>query len=1326
MNFKDWLVGAMRTHLSIVAILAMSSSGLFGANMDLKNHYFRDFLDFAQNKGQFQVGATGLKIERKDGTFLELPNVPFPDFSSKSIYGTSTSIGGAYSVTATHNLGNQPNHFTLINPKWDQTTYSFVDKRSNNDFEAQRLNKFVVETAGIQGVDLSKLSEAEKERYKITKPDGSKAMIFYRAGDGSLQLKNSQSGQNIKYEGYHPELMSGVIGELAGRGWGANGRFEVKQNFDTFGNYVTGGDSGSSFFIYDTVDKKWVLAGTLYGNIYNQYFDNAWVNFYKQEQVDALKNTYTQNVSLAGKNYNYTQNNGNASLKSSDSTIGVDKVANVNINNSVAKNGNHFKDLNLSGGGNITLLNNMDLGIGGLIFDKNQYYSFNGKDFYYKGAGLDIGAGSLVDWNIKGLASDDLHKIGAGRLNVLISQTNKLRLGEGSVILSAQNAFEKIYITSGRGKIILNSANALKGGDGFNSVYFSNRGGILELNGYDFSANRIAASDNGAIIQNTSSKKSSVNISPNNTDYMYHGNLYGNLDVNLNKSPSSTAQKSSDNKAIIFDGNILSDGNINVSNNKLVFQGHATTHAVFVDTKLEGIEAILKGDIAVSVDRLEGSVKDEHKTNNQPSSFEQKDWEKRNFVFNEMNLANSDFVLGRDSVMIGDINATSSNLYFGGSDGKIYRDNEDGMNINNNGFGFKQHVILDSNNQARNDESIFYSGHINASDKSVIKSSANLSGVSFNLNDSSFTQENGQIYLNTRGINLANNAIFNAKNLNLYGQNISGDSSSKLVLERLGISGGQYIGANTEIKNALDFSNFGYANFAKTLKLESGAKVSANFDFNNLNERNLAFGKNYTLLNANKLEDNRSDKKLYVTGDNVESAPKTRTKRSLESNAQTSVLNGFSVISQTSNNAIIYSIQKNGEVSQNHILNAQSALKTANQSGILNQIISHNNNASQDFRYKEVALHSALMSGANANVGAIVSKVDDDFTTIAQNAAISPTKAMSANNQAVQTRVNSLKVEMRPKMANASRQSARVAGLRANALNDIRAYRDGLQKRSITGTRLHLTSSSNVPKYKNNDFSSFWGSVGGGYQWLQDAGLGIYQMNLGIDKSFGSGDSGGIFGAMVGLGGFNYVGQSYRENAMIYSGGLYFGAQASGFEYLGILNGAYTDSTTHMESKINDKSYGANFANYFKYRILSVGDSVKFGLKPFILADFNYVILPRSESEFYVRNKFENLTIGAGAGLEMEIVAQYVAHTLQFLAKSDVYNSNNNMGLKLKFATNDFLPYMISKNAINFELNWIGKQDFDNNLNLEYGIGGLINLKKEYGVKGNLRLIYIF
>lgn len=56
-----------------------------------------------------------------------------------------------------------------------QSSYRVVDRRNSNDFEIQRLNKFVVETVGATPAETNPTTYSDAlERYGIVTSDGSK------------------------------------------------------------------------------------------------------------------------------------------------------------------------------------------------------------------------------------------------------------------------------------------------------------------------------------------------------------------------------------------------------------------------------------------------------------------------------------------------------------------------------------------------------------------------------------------------------------------------------------------------------------------------------------------------------------------------------------------------------------------------------------------------------------------------------------------------------------------------------------------------------------------------------------------------------------------------------------------------------------------------------------------------------------------------------------------------------------------------------------------------------------------------------------------------
>ncbi|MBB7084471.1 autotransporter outer membrane beta-barrel domain-containing protein, partial [Escherichia coli] len=140
------------------------------------------------------------------------------------------------------------------------------------------------------------------------------------------------------------------------------------------------------------------------------------------------------------------------------------------------------------------------------------------------------------------------------------------------VILSAEKAFNNIYMASGNGTVKLNHTNALAGGD-YNGIYFTKNGGTLDLNGYDQTFGKIAATDSGTTITNTNNENSSTLKITATDNYIYHGNIDGNINLDHEDTRKDKSQ-------LIMDGDIdIND--INIKNANVTFQGHATDHAVF-------------------------------------------------------------------------------------------------------------------------------------------------------------------------------------------------------------------------------------------------------------------------------------------------------------------------------------------------------------------------------------------------------------------------------------------------------------------------------------------------------------------------------------------------------------------------------------------------------------------------------------------------------------------------------------------------------------------------------------------------------------------------
>ncbi len=135
-------------------------------------------------------------------------------------------------------------------------------------------------------------------------------------------------------------------------------------------------------------------------------------------------------------------------------------------------------------------------------------------------------------------------------------------------------------------------------------------------------------------------------------DRMYHGNIAGNIDLNIDTSRSSGG--------VIFDGNIdTPEGGLMQSGGQLTFQGHPVIHAY----NNKGV-----------ADKLKSLGDDSVRT--QPTSFDQPDWEGRTFRLKTLLLKNTDFGLARNASLNGDIEAVHSSVTLGTPN--VYIDLNDG------------------------------------------------------------------------------------------------------------------------------------------------------------------------------------------------------------------------------------------------------------------------------------------------------------------------------------------------------------------------------------------------------------------------------------------------------------------------------------------------------------------------------------------------------------------------------------------------------------------------------------------------------------------------
>ena len=483
-------------------------------NIDISKFYYRDYLDFGQGYGAFNGEnsgkantSNGTTLTGKDGTKVSVPNVP--NFSASSNYGSLTSVGRGFAVTANH--VSSPESVPELT-KWGLSNYKIANqpisdtsgeiygtsKPYGRDEKFLRFDKYVVE-GQVDMLDIDnttsqndKDSEKEKQNLERLKTeldnfkhtDGN--VYLYQAGSGIIKLRGTSDYQGQINGAQNGETKGGGFGTLnetalqyaelvkcENCATGDNRGMVFNYNPDSnFNNRITSGDSGSGIYAYDKTKNEWVLLGVV-SQTYEQLGQNeAKISFVSNKDLQDYKKNFEQNINLK-----MTEPNLNKWMLS-NTTLEYDKRGDTPNSSHTLQNN---KDIIFSGGGTIEVQANIYRNIsgyaGGFVFTadssatstKPTTYTFtntNGQTYLFKGSGLDIGENVKVEWALRNDKDDALHKIGKGEL--VITTQNKtsenlgtLKIGEGKVTLdTTTKAFDNIYITSGRGELALVSGKA--------------------------------------------------------------------------------------------------------------------------------------------------------------------------------------------------------------------------------------------------------------------------------------------------------------------------------------------------------------------------------------------------------------------------------------------------------------------------------------------------------------------------------------------------------------------------------------------------------------------------------------------------------------------------------------------------------------------------------------------------------------------------------------------------------------------------------------------------------------------------------------------------
>ena len=797
----------MKNNLSISLVLSSILCSCLDAQvMDIGTNFYRDYLDLAQNKGIFKATDAPLEFTQRNGakfTFNKIPNN-----NARNNKGNFTALGRNFVVTANHTLlASAATNFNENRGWFGNTLYEYATNSTQKLYGADttylRTSKYIVEgqidPLDVPNLEISSQDQTKDEanankiedRFRDIKNSGGASgenILAYEAGTGSLALEKPKSDSDgfaevmSATEFEHQNIVNNALGASVNE-IGVAYSAVYKSHYSSvskpgvylfmtsnrgFRNRLLPGDSGSGFFVYDTVAQKWVLVGVLTGVEDNKNY----ASIVTARDFNDYKKEYENLVS------------------------GVNVLGSALVQNK----DNIFSSAN---GSNITLNSNLDLGHGGIVVNSGDLTlnSTNGSKIA-KFAGFDIAGGASLNLNV--VSDTSVHKLGKGSLIVSSSGNKPLRLGEGVVELRALNAFDKIYLTSGRGLLRLGVNENLN-----DKIFFGNGGGVLDLNGFDQTFDNISANSSDAKITNANSQRATLTINgESGKDTIFHASIDKNIEL----------KHSGQGKELVFDGGFDIDGALSLENAKVTLQGHPKTHAIGDASVLT---PLAKSKIAAA-----GLSEPAYMDLARPSTLSQPDWDERKFSAKDgIKLKSSELTIGKDAKLNGDITAKNSVINLSG-ELTHYIDKFDGSNTYDDGLKYRQDI--ESKNLLVKDVKF---------DNKIVMDSDSLLRVG-------------------GGATKLKELVVNGKDTPLAKDVLLGDG--KFEVENLEVSGAQKLGFEPDslIKKSLKIKSFGSENepvldFKKVLTLGAGMKFDV--DFTAALKGGMALDKTYTLVSAQNI-----------------------------------------------------------------------------------------------------------------------------------------------------------------------------------------------------------------------------------------------------------------------------------------------------------------------------------------------------------------------------------------------------------------------------------------------------------------------------------------
>ena len=247
-----------------------------------------------------------------------------------------------------------------------------------------------------------------------------------------------------------------------------------------------------------------------------------------------------------------------------------------------------------------------------------------------------------------------------------------------------------------------------------------------------------------------------------------------------------------------------------------------------------------------------------------------------------------------------------------------------------------------------------------------------------------------------------------------------------------------------------------------------------------------------------------------------------------------------------------------------------------------------------------------------------------------------------------------------------------------------------------------------------------WSNAGGGYFTKDESKMSLQSVSVGYDKKLLGNEF--LFGAMASITQtqLSHSADDFKQNPQIYSLAFYSNALLDGNELQNELGFSFFNDKRHIgDEELSAGGFGSFFNSLYKLKLSFLPQN----FKPIILANANFNSLNAIDTPTYIQKSYKDLSFDVGLGFELDFEKEKGFYNVSFIAKQDVYHSEDEVLVSLARA-DKFISYKSNEPSLSYQLHLMGLENFNNGMFLRYSLSGFMDTKAYKGVSANIQLGY--